>query len=42
VTQLNAKEPLADIPDSDRTDLALALVASIAGLVYAFAPKANL
>jgi Protein kinase domain len=33
VTQLNAKEPLADIPDSDRTDLALALVHN--GLVLA-------
>lgn len=33
VTQLNAKEPLADIPDSDRIDLALALVRN--GLVLA-------
>ena len=33
VTLLNAKEPLADIPDSDRTDLALALVRN--GLVLA-------
>ncbi|HEX9523844.1 MAG TPA: protein kinase, partial [Reyranella sp.] len=33
VTPLNAKEPLADIPDSDRTDLALALVRN--GLVLA-------
>jgi hypothetical protein len=33
VTQLNAKEPLADIADSDRTDLALALVHN--GLVLA-------
>ena len=33
VTQLNAKEPLADIPDTDRTDLALALVRN--GLVLA-------
>ena len=33
VTPLNAKEPLADIPDSDRLDLALALVSN--GLVLA-------
>jgi hypothetical protein len=33
ITLLNAKEPLADIPDSDRTDLALALVRN--GLVLA-------
>jgi hypothetical protein len=33
VTPLNAKEPLADISDSDRTDLALALVRN--GLVLA-------
>jgi serine/threonine protein kinase len=33
VTQLNAKEPLADIPDADRVDLALALVRN--GLVLA-------
>lgn len=33
VTPLNAKEPLADIADSDRTDLALALVQN--GLVLA-------
>jgi serine/threonine protein kinase len=33
ITPLNAKEPLADIPDSDRTDLALALVRN--GLVLA-------
>ena len=33
VTQLNAKEPLADIPDTDRVDLALALVRN--GLVLA-------
>ena len=33
VTQLNAKEPLADIPDADRIDLALALVRN--GLVLA-------
>ena len=33
VTLLNAKQPLADIPDSDRTDLALALVRN--GLVLA-------
>jgi serine/threonine protein kinase len=33
VTQLNAKPPLADIPDSDRLDLALALVRN--GLVLA-------
>jgi serine/threonine protein kinase len=33
VTQLNAKEPLADIPDADRGDLALALVRN--GLVLA-------
>ncbi len=33
VTQLNAKEPLADIPDTDRIDLALALVRN--GLVLA-------
>jgi serine/threonine protein kinase len=33
VTPLNAKPPLADIPDSDRTDLALALVRN--GLVLA-------
>jgi len=33
VTPLNAKEPLADIPDSDRVDLALALVRN--GLVLA-------
>ena len=33
VTRLNAKEPLADIPDADRDDLALALVRN--GLVLA-------
>jgi Protein kinase domain len=33
ITALNAKEPLADIPDSDRTDFALALVRN--GLVLA-------
>jgi hypothetical protein len=33
VTQLNAKEPLADVPDADRVDLALALVRN--GLVLA-------
>ena len=33
ITALNAKEPLADIPDSDRTDFALALVRT--GLVLA-------
>jgi len=33
VTQLNAKEPLANIPDADRVDLALALVRN--GLVLA-------
>jgi serine/threonine protein kinase len=33
ITQLNAKQPLADVPDVDRTDLALALVKN--GLVLA-------
>ncbi|SKA19975.1 Protein kinase domain-containing protein [Enhydrobacter aerosaccus] len=33
ITPLNAKEPLADIPDADRSDLALALVRN--GLVLA-------
>ncbi|MBV8186563.1 MAG: protein kinase [Alphaproteobacteria bacterium] len=33
ITQLNAKQPLADVPDSDRADLALALVKN--GLVLA-------
>ena len=33
ITPLNAKAPLADIPDSDRVDLALALVRN--GLVLA-------
>jgi serine/threonine protein kinase len=33
ITQLNAKQPLSDVPDSDRVDLALALVKN--GLVLA-------
>ena len=33
ITQLNAKTPLSDVPDSDRLDLALALVRN--GLVLA-------
>ncbi|MBS0520933.1 MAG: protein kinase [Proteobacteria bacterium] len=40
VTPLNAKEPLADIPDSERTDLALALVRNGLVLASCDAPRA--
>ncbi|HEX9556456.1 MAG TPA: protein kinase [Reyranella sp.] len=39
VTPLNAKEPLADIPDSDRLDLALALVRTGLLLASCDAPR---
>jgi serine/threonine protein kinase len=39
VTPLNAKEPLADIPDSDRLDLALALVRNGLLLASCDAPR---
>ena len=39
VTPLNAKEPLADIPDSDRVDLALALVRNGLLLASCDAPR---
>jgi endonuclease YncB( thermonuclease family) len=40
VTKLDAKDPLADIPDSDRTDLALALVRGGLVLASCDAPRA--
>ena len=40
VTKLDAKEPLADIPDSDRVDLALALVRGGLVLASCDAPRA--
>ena len=40
VTKLDAKEPLADIPDSDRVDLALALISGGLVLASCDAPRA--
>lgn len=40
VTKLDAKEPLADIPDTDRVDLALALVSGGLVLASCDAPRA--
>lgn len=40
ISQLNAKEPLADVPDSDRVDLALALVRNGLLLASCDAPRA--